>query len=142
MDTKGSQVPQITGVAHVELSVSDINSSVDWYCRLLSAKDVFRAANVDRGFTACAILEPISGTVLAFTRHDVIEGGPFTPHRVGLDHLAFAVTDEATLEAWEARLDELGIAHDAIDDQGFAVALNFRDPDGIALEFYVLRRAR
>ena len=36
--------------------------------------------------------------------------------------------------------DELGIEHDAIDDQGFAVALNLRDPDGIAVEFYVLIR--
>jgi hypothetical protein len=30
--------------------------------------------------------------------------------------------------------------NDAIDDQGFAVALNLRDPDGIALEFYFLLR--
>lgn len=64
----------------------------------------------------------------------------FTPQRVGLDHLSFAVSDRAELEAWQARLDELGIEHDAIDDQGFAVALNLRDPDGIALEFYFLQR--
>jgi len=57
------------------------------------------------GLSACAILEPSSRTVLAFTRHDA-----------------------------------LGIAHDGIDDQGFAVALNLRDPDGIALEFYVVLR--
>jgi len=50
------------------------------------------------------------------------------------------VSDRAELEAWQARLDELGIEHDAIDDQGFAVALNLRDPDGIALEFYFLQR--
>ncbi len=48
--------------------------------------------------------------MLAFTQHDVIESSEFTPRRVGLDHLSFAVPDRAALEAWRARLDELGIA--------------------------------
>ncbi len=133
-------MPPITGIAHVELSVSDLDATVEWYCRLLGARDVFRSRNDDRSFSACAVLEPSSRTVLAFTQHDAIEGGAFTPHRVGLDHVSFAVPDRAALDAWQARLDELGIEHDAIDDQGFAVALNLRDPDGIALEFYVLLR--
>jgi glyoxylase I family protein len=86
------------------------------------------------------VVLPSSRTVLAFTQHDVFERGAFTPRRVGLDHVSFAVPDRAALDAWRARLDELGIEHDALDDQGFAVALNLRDPDGIALEFYVLLR--
>jgi catechol 2,3-dioxygenase-like lactoylglutathione lyase family enzyme len=57
----------------------------------------------------------------AFTQHDQVEGGAFTPRRVGPDHLSFAVPDRAALDAWQARLDELGIEHDAIDDQRFAV---------------------
>ena len=132
--------PRITGLAHVELSVSDLDASVAWYCRLLGARDGFRASNSAGGFKACAIYEPGSRTVLAFTQHDGIEGGPFTPRRTGLDHLAFAVADRAALESWQAHLDELDIAHDPIDDQGFALGLNLRDPDGIALEFYVLLR--
>jgi len=83
-------MPQIVGIARVELSVSDLDRSVAWYCRLLGARDVFRNRNVDRAFSACAILEPASRTVLAFTQHDVREGSQFTPHRVGLDHLSFA----------------------------------------------------
>ncbi len=133
--------PPISGIAHVELSVSDLERSVDWYCRLLGARDVFRNRSDERGFSACAILEPASRTVLAFTQHDVMESTEFTPRRVGLDHLSIAVPDRAALDAWAARLEELGIAHDAIDDQGFAVALNLRDPDGIALEFYFLVRS-
>lgn len=132
--------PKITGIAHVELSVSDLDVSVAWYCRVLGAKDVFRARNEALGFRACAILEPETRTVIAFTQHDAIEGGPFTPRRTGLDHLSFAVADAAAIEAWRQHLDELGVDHDPIDDQGFALGLNLRDPDGIALEFYVLRR--
>ena len=111
-----------------------------WYCRLLGARDVFRNRNAERGFSACAILEPVSRTVLAFTQHDATLGGEFPPHRVGLDHVSFAVPDRVALDALQARLEALGIPHDGIDDQGFAVALNLRDPDGIALEFYVLLR--
>jgi len=132
--------PPITGIAHVELSVSDLDASVAWYCRLLGARDVFRNRNGEHGFSACAILEPSSRTVLAFTQHDSVESATFSPRRVGLDHVSFAVSDRAALDAWRTRLDELGIEHDALDDQGFAVALNLRDPDGIALEFYFLLR--
>jgi catechol 2,3-dioxygenase-like lactoylglutathione lyase family enzyme len=132
-------MPPIKGIAHVELSVRDLDASVAWYCRLLGARDVFRNRDDERGFSACAILEPASRTVLAFTRHDALEDGAFAPQRVGLDHVSFAVPDLAALEAWLTHLDALGIEHDALDDQGFAVALNLRDPDGIALEFYFLR---
>ena len=92
----------------------DLERSVAWYCRLLGARDVFRNRNDTRAFSASAILEPSSRTVLAFTQHDVLEGGAFTPRRVGLDHLSFAVPDRAALDAWQARLDELGIEHEAL----------------------------
>jgi catechol 2,3-dioxygenase-like lactoylglutathione lyase family enzyme len=39
-------------------------------------------------------------------------------------------------ERWVARLDELGIAHSGIDDQHYGSGVSFRDPDGIALEFF------
>ena len=130
-------MPEISGLAHVELSVTDLERSVHWYCRLLDARDVFRAADAREGIRACAIFEPRSKLVLAFTQHDT-SVGPFAASRVGLDHLAFKVTDRAALDAWRARLDELGISHDGIRDEGFAQALAFRDPDGIALEFYFL----
>ncbi len=131
---------EITGLAHVELSVSDLERSVRWYCRLLDARDVFRASDEKEGIRACAIFEPRSRLVLAFTEHAAALPGPFTPRRVGLDHLAFAVPDRAALDAWRERLDELGIAHDGIRDEGFAQALALRDPDGIAIEFYFLAR--
>jgi hypothetical protein len=41
------------------------------------------------------------------------------------------------LEAWKIRLDELGIAHGGIVDADYGSGLSFRDPDNIALEFFV-----
>jgi glyoxylase I family protein len=127
--------PVIKGIAHVELSVRDLDRSVRWYCELLGAQDVFRATSDTYGITACAILEPHSKLVLAFTQHREEDPSEFDPRRVGLDHVSFAVADRAELEAWVAKLDELGIAHSHVQDERYAYQVTFRDPDGIALEF-------
>lgn len=128
-------MPRIKGIAHIELSVTDLDASAAWYAALLDATETFRAANDAQDIMACALKEPASGMVIAFTQHGRMEGGSFTPRRVGLDHLAFGVADEAELEAWRARLDELRIPHGAIDDYGYGLAITLKDPDGIALEF-------
>jgi catechol-2,3-dioxygenase len=66
----------------------------------------------------------------------VAAGDAFQERRLGLDHVAFGVPDRAALEQWEKRLDELGIAHGDIVDAHYGSAISFRDPDGIALEFF------
>jgi catechol-2,3-dioxygenase len=60
----------------------------------------------------------------------------FSEYRVGLDHLAFGCADRAELEKWVQRLDELGIKHGGIKDARYGSGVSFRDPDGIALEFF------
>ena len=37
---------------------------------------------------------------------------------------------------WVERLDTLGIEHGGIVDESYGSGLSFRDPDGIALEFF------
>ena len=130
--------PSITGIAHVELSVTDLDRSVEWWCRLLGAKDVWRGANEKGGYKACAILEPVTRTVLAFTEHDTVKPVRFSPLIPGLDHLSFRVADLAAIDAWATWMDEIGVAHDPVNNNGQSVAVNLRDPDGIALEFYYL----
>jgi catechol 2,3-dioxygenase-like lactoylglutathione lyase family enzyme len=76
-------MPGINGIAHVELSVRDLDKSVRWYRELLGAQDVFRATNDASRVTACAIFEPRSKLVLA----DRLVAGPrsyaaFTPSAV------------------------------------------------------------
>jgi glyoxylase I family protein len=60
----------------------------------------------------------------------------FSEFRVGLDHVAFGVADRDELEKWTRRLDELGIEHGEIEDAQYGSDVSFRDPDGIALEFF------
>lgn len=127
-------MPEIVGIAHVELSVRDLEASVAWYCRLLGAHEIFRGTNAEERFTACAIQEPQSKVVLAFTQHDAEEGSAFTPRRAGLDHLSFLAPSRGALDEWTARLREQGVAYDGVNDYGTHVAITFADPDGIALE--------
>ena len=76
--------------------------------------------------------------ILGLVRHAHTQAGPFTPRRIGLDHLSFGVDNRESLVEWASRLDELGVAHNGVEDQAFGAGLTFADPDGTALEFYWL----
>ena len=54
----------------------------------------------------------------------------------GLDHVAFACAHQSELEHWQRRLDELGIKHGGVVDAHYGSGLSFKDPDGVALEFF------
>ena len=60
----------------------------------------------------------------------------FDEDRTGLDHLSFAVDSRADLDAAAAMLDERGIGLGGVKDIGLGSILEFRDPDGIALELF------
>lgn len=81
------------------------------------------------------LLHKGTGFTIAVLQHPEGKGGEFTELTTGLDHLGFAVADRAELEAWEERLREHGVPYAPIRDTPLGHHLNFRDPDGIALEF-------
>jgi catechol 2,3-dioxygenase-like lactoylglutathione lyase family enzyme len=122
------------GIAHVAVTVSDLPASVAWYRALTGTDPVL---DEDTGpFHHTVFL--IGGTLLGL--HAFPDGVPagdsFDERRLGLDHIAFGVAGRADLEAWEKRLDELGVKHGCIVDAHYGSALSFRDPDGIALELF------
>ena len=61
---------------------------------------------------------------------------PFTSMSVELAWTTCSSRSE--LEAWQARLDGLGIVNGGVVDASYGSALSFRDPDNIALEFFAL----
>jgi glyoxylase I family protein len=125
---------KLPGVTHVALTVTDLAVSVPWYERLLGSKPVL---DEDTGaFHHTVYLLP-GGVLLGL--HQFPEGGGtdrFDERRVGLDHVSFGVANRAELEAWQARLEELGIRHGGIVDAHYGSGLSFRDPDNIALELF------
>ena len=132
-------MPTITGISHVDLSVTDIDASETWYRELLGAVPLFGGRNDDRGYEARYILVPDCGVVIGLEQHDANDGSTFSERRVGLDHLAFNVADRGELDAWLARLDELGISHSGITEEDAWDVLVFRDPDDIQLELFLLK---
>ena len=124
------------GFDHVALTVRDLSISVPWYEALLEAKPVLDE-DTDPGFHHTVYLIGDEGQLFGLHQHTTPapEGG-FSEYRVGLDHVSFGVADRAALEKWSSRLDELGIDHGEIKDASYGSGLSFRDPDGIALEFF------
>jgi catechol-2,3-dioxygenase len=115
--------------------VRDLSVSVPWYEALLDAKPALDE-DTDPGFHHTVYL---IGNGNLFGLHQHTTPAPdeqFSEYRVGLDHVAFGCADRAELERWESRLDELGIEHGGIKDASYGSGLSFRDPDGVALEFF------
>lgn len=130
-------MPRITGIAHVELSVRNLDASEAWYTNLLGVQRVFEDRDDGRGIASRAVLEPNSRTVLGLMQHTANAGDTFTPSRTGLDHLSFSVADRNELRAWQQRAADLGLDYTPLEEWSWGAAVTMRDPDGIALEFCV-----
>jgi glyoxylase I family protein len=107
-------VPKFPSIGHVAVTVTDLERSTRWYSELLAAEPVLDEDEEIGGF-----------------HHTV-----FDEHRTGLDHVSFACRDRGELQTWAARLDELGIPQGEIVHAHYGSGVSFRDPDGIALEFF------
>ena len=127
--------PEFPSLTHVALTVRDLSVSVPWYETLLDAKPVLDE-DTDPDFHHTVYLIG-NGNLLGLHQHETpAPEGDFSEYRVGLDHVSFGVANRAELEKWAQRLDELGVAHGGIKDAAYGSGLSFRDPDGIALEFF------
>lgn len=60
----------------------------------------------------------------------------FDENRVGLDHVSFAVASRADLDTAATALEARGTPRAGIKDIVAGYILEFRDPDGIALELF------
>ena len=118
------------GVAHLALTVTDLDVSQRFYSTVL---DFVPTLDVGHGRL---FMHPRTGFGLALLRHQDAHGGSFTELNTGLDHLGFSAGSRAELEEWERRFDEHGVSYTPIRDMELGAHLNFRDPDGIALEFW------
>ena len=122
-------------LAHVALTVRDLSVSVPWYERLFDAQPVIdEDTDPDLHHTVYLVG---NGTLVGLHQHKrPAPNEKFSEFRVGLDHVAFGCASRTELEKWSHRLDELGVEHGDIKDAAYGSGLSFRDPDGIALEFF------
>ena len=126
---------EFPALGHVALTVRDLSVSVPWYAALFDSDPVIdEDTDPDLHHTVFMIG---NHTLVGLHQHGTAApAGQFSEFRVGLDHVAFGCADRAELEKWALRLDELGIEHGGIKDASYGPGVSFRDPDGIAFEFF------
>jgi len=125
---------EISGFSHVAIRVTDLQRARRFYVDLLGLP-------VALEFEGVVLVKTGSG--LLGIRGDAAGAKPgdrFGPHRVGLDHLSFAVDTVESLERMKRDLDVAKIPNDGIHDEPAlnAKGLVFYDPDGIAVELYTI----
>jgi glyoxylase I family protein len=126
-------VPELQGVGHIALTVTDGRRSADFYNRLFDTQTVLTTEDEFGPF----MISASPSIMFGFRTHATTGGADrFDAARVGLDHFGFHVADPEQLEAWRARLDEQGVPNSGIVEDAYGLHLNFRDPDDIALEFF------
>ena len=128
-------MPEIVGLAHIDLTVTDRDRSLAWWQDVLGFVLVNR--HHDETFDANSMMHPSGVVVTVLTHHATTTSDRFDERRVGLDHLAFEATDRDELQRWVEHLDSKGIDHSGIIDIGYGPTLVFRDPDNFQLELYV-----
>lgn len=127
-------MPQIVGVHHIALTVTDLESSAAFYERLLDSSPTGR---IDDEALHRVLFTLPNGMNLGLTQHDTPSANSFSPFDPGLDHIGFAVEDRAELDSWVKHLTNIEIAHSGVVEASYGSALSVQDPDGIALEFFV-----
>jgi catechol-2,3-dioxygenase len=128
-------MPEIMGISHIDLPVSDHGRAADWWQDVMG----FTLVNHQRAETyeTMSLVHPSAIAETVMTHDGTARTGSFDERRVGLDHLAFRVADRNELEGWATHLDTKGVPHSGLIDTGFGPTVVFRDPDSIQLEFYV-----
>ena len=126
--------------AHVRLTVTDIDRSRAFYEGVFGLPVAFEVPD-DADDETREQLSFLYGGVIYALGDSLLGLRPagrerFDEDRTGLDHLSFAVGSRADLDAAAAMLDERGTPHGGVKDIGVGAILEFRDPDGIALELF------
>lgn len=130
----------IEGIHHLGLTVRDADASAAWYVEVLGFHRVGEFQSPDGARRKVFLRHDSLQVRLGLTQHRQGSQDPFDETRVGLDHLAFAVADRATLEDWATRLAALAVVQSpAVPANSIpgATVLVLRDPDNIQLELFV-----
>lgn len=125
------------GIHHLALTVSDLQKSKEFYFKVCGMK-VFHENKESVGLTS----EGLDSLWLLLPRDAPYEAKPFNRNNVGLDHWAFSVTSLEDLKGVEKHLKDLGIEMEdggITDDDFGGTAIFTQDPDGMKVEFHLVK---
>lgn len=129
--------PDVTGVHHLGLSVTDLDQSIRFYCDVLGATLIRPRYDGDsEAFSGCMAIVALGLFGLDLFQHADNSSQQFQAAFTGLDHLGLSVDSTEELMAWAGWLDKCGVPRSPVRDVPHVGAMfDFRDPDGIQLEF-------
>jgi glyoxylase I family protein len=130
-------MPELVGISHVDLTVSDCERAAAWWHDVVGLTLVNRVSG--ETIEGRSLVHPSGFAVTVMPHKSTAELGLFDERRIGLDHLAFRVANRDELQRWATHLEAKGVPHTGIIDIGYGPTLVFRDPDNTQLEFYVHR---
>lgn len=127
----------ITGVDHVILRVSDSTRAKQFYEEVLG----FETQPLGGGPDAPFRFRTGNTEFFVGAWPQTQQGDRFDETRIGMDHVAWTVTDRATLDTLAERLLAAGVDTKGIElfapSGNYYIAL--RDPDNIQLEFWLTK---
>jgi len=127
---------EIGGFSHVAIRVRDLQRARRFYVDVLGLPVALELEGV--------VLVKVGNALMGIRGDDpeTKQDDRFDPHRVGLDHVSFAVETVELLERMKRDLDAAHIPNDGIHDEPAlnAKGLVFYDPDGIAMELYAIQK--
>ncbi len=128
----GFRLPQATRLGAVELQVSHLARSLEYYQQLLGLSVLAQGDHT-------ASLAGVGATEPMVVLREVAGTRPVAPgSRLGLYHFAILLPDRATLGRFITHLSEIG-ARAASSDHLVSEALYLQDPDGLGIEVYADR---
>ena len=136
--------PTRPALHHLALTVTDLDASIAWYQQAFGIKQQMEEEH--KGGVGKLLADETFQFVIVLHRHDANDGQSFAETRTGMDHVGLAVPTRADLEAWQAKLESVGVVRaeaadrpltqSPIADRPYGSVLVFRDPDNIQLEMY------
>ncbi len=127
--------PQLAGIHHVKLPVTDIARSLEWYeTRLGYTKEMEFVE--DGTLMGVVMSHPAGGPSFALRLDAEMAAGS-----AGFDYFAIAVPTKPDIVELADRLTKMGDEHGGVQDTPFGCVLPFlHDPDGHEVRFYFDRR--
>ena len=127
-----ARVPELVGISHIDLTVTDRDRSERFYTDVLGFEVVKRVDEPD--FRLSDMKHPGLDVEMCVRQPVAGHGSRFDELRTGLDHLSFRVATRAELDTWQDHLEEHGVTYTPTLDTSYGAVLVFRDPDNIQLE--------
>ena len=124
---------ELGGLHHLTAVTTDAGQNVDFYTRVLGMRLVKKTVNQDdvsayHLFYADALGSP--GTDVTFFDWPHLKVAPNRPGAGEVSVTGLRVPDREALQWWAGRLEDSGVGHDGVREEGGRLYLDFRDPEG------------